>query len=679
MLSLILGTGAVTVGAVLLACVLRAQGIVSFVLAAYLLAWTEVVVVCFALSAGRWLDRWTLVACFLLVTAAATILWLVSGRPRPPSLMGAARRGASAAADPLVAFPLLVSAAALTYTLVVTLTTAPNDGDPLVYELTRAAFWRQEHGIINLHAAYEPRLDFSPPVAETGFLVTVTLSGTDQFAGLVQWVAIPMLALASYGLGRRIGLQRRPALWSASLVPMFPVVITQSWSAFTDLVFSSFTVAAVYFGIGGLGLELVPFTLAVALGIGTKFLGPIFVPLFAVILGVAQPLRRWPPLAAAGIGGIAISSAWYVRNQIEASDPAGNSGVGLQSLGIAPVVTTFQRLTVEIFDLSGASGRSAWLYFIAALVLVALALSRWALGDRHALGLLVAAGLIAVTPYVVSLVAQSWASVGLTIGDALGRPDLVDQLRDWRVPTASDGAFSWFGPVGAVLALGALPVAAVEILSRRLTKTALILATTPIAALALVSFVISYQRYQGRYFISAFALCVAVWGGFALRRRWVGTVIVGMATVTVLLSLVNSMGKPSGLALFEGDTGMSVWSMPRWMQQGILRPTPPERDEILTIRYVQERVPDDASLGIALVDNSFAAPYFGRNFRRTLSIIDAGDAVPRDVDWIVAAPERVLRGCRNAWTRVRTGTYGWTVWRRMAPDTCSARGPFEPH
>src|SRR5262249_55073195 len=263
MLVLVVGFGAAAVGAAFLACLLRPRSVVSFVLETYLFVWAELLVVCSALSIGSWLERWSLLAGLFAVSGAAAILWSFVGRPRPPSLVAAARRARLAAADPLVAVLLVVGGLALTYTLVVTLSTAPNDGDPLVYEITRAAFWHQQQGIGNLGAGYQPSLDFWPPVAETGVLSVLTLSGSDQFVGLSQWFAVPMLALPTYGVARRIGLKPAAALWAGALVPTLPVVLAQSWSAFTDVVFSVFAVSAVYFGLGELGLELVPFSLAV--------------------------------------------------------------------------------------------------------------------------------------------------------------------------------------------------------------------------------------------------------------------------------------------------------------------------------------------------------------------------------------------------------------------------------
>ena len=671
LLLLTVGFGALGGTGALVACCLRLRSAVSFVLAAYLIAWTEVVAVAFTLSAGRWVERWTLIGTYLAILGAAFLAWIASGRPAAPSISKAFRRSLEAAADPLVALPLLTSTGGLLYTLFVTLTTAPNDGDPLAYELTRAAFWRQEHGIVDLGATYFP-LDYWPPVAETGSLVILTLSGTDKFSGLTQWLAVPMLALAVYGVGRRAGLDRRPALWSASLIPLFPVVITQSWAAFTDLVFSSFAVAGVYFGIGGLGIELVTFGLAIGLAVGTKYLGPILAPLFLLILAFAQPVSRWPAVAATALGGAGVASLWYLRTQLAEGDPVGNDGSGIQSREIAPIVTTFSRLSAEIFDLSGAYGRDIWLFSLVALVLVGVGLARRLQMRGGGQGLWIAAGVVAVTPHAVALVGRGYAYGGLKLGEALGRADLVDQLRDWEPSEVPDGAFSWFGPVGALMVVGGIPVAVWQIRRHSITRVALVLAAAPIVAIGLVSITISYQNHQGRYFVAALALCASTWGGFALTYRPVGAAIAILAAVTAGLCLVNSLGKPSGVGVLRGDPRSSVWTLPRWEQQGILRSTPPERDEVMTMRLVEERVPVNASIGVSLAHNSLVFPYFGADLGRTLTIVDEEDVLPPGIEWLVASPGRRLTGCRDAWQRERLGPYGWSVWRRSGPDTCSA-------
>jgi hypothetical protein len=230
--------------------------------------------------------------------------------------------------------------------------------------------------------------------------------------------------------------------------------------------------------------------------------------------------------------------------------------------------------------------------------------------------------------------------------------------------------------VGAMLAIFGVPIAVSEIQRRRLSRTAVVLAAAPLIAIALVSLTITYERFEGRYFVSAFALSAATWGGFALRHRWVGATVVCLAVTTAVLTLVNSLGKPSGMTVFRGDPGRSVWSMPRWEQQGILRSTEPERDEVMTIRFVDERVPEDASLGLALAFNSFSFPYFGRELRRRVTLVGEGDPIPADVDWLLAAPERQPVGCRAAWSLERRGAFDWRVWRRSGPDSCSTVEPL---
>ena len=384
-------------------------------------------------------------------------------------------------------------------------------------------------------------------------------------------------------------------------------------------------------------------------------------------------------MLGAAIAGAAVASLWYLRTLVETGHPVGNEGAGLQSRELAPVVTTFQLLTAEIFDLSGSAGRDVWLYTIAGLVLVAVALvARYGFGKRVGAGVLVAGILVAAAPHLVSLLGRAYARSGVFVGEQLGRPDLVDQLRGWRPSEISDGAYSWFGPIGVLLAFGAIVVAVVEVRRQRLPGAAIALAAAPIVAIGLISVTVSYQNHQGRYFMSAFALCIATCGGFALRHRWVGATVVGVAGVTVVLALVNSLGKPTGVGVLHANPGRSVWSMPRWEQQGILRSTPAERDEVMTFRFVQERIPEDASVGVALAYNSFVFPYFGRKLERKLTIVDAGDDVPEEVDWMVASPGQPLEGCPRAWRRERLGRYGWSVWRRIETDACSESERLNP-
>ena len=49
--------------------------------------------------------------------------------------------------------------------------------------------------------------------AELGVLWTVLWSGTDRLSGFVQWISVPVIMLAIYGLTRLLGYSR----WSSAV------------------------------------------------------------------------------------------------------------------------------------------------------------------------------------------------------------------------------------------------------------------------------------------------------------------------------------------------------------------------------------------------------------------------------------------------------------------------------
>jgi hypothetical protein len=232
--------------AVFLAACLRCRSLASFALSVYVLAWAQLLAVMYALSPGSRLTRPNLLLGLTLLGVGAVLIWHRRGKPVPP--LGAWREQLAA----LVTDPALrVLGAAIgvmyAYTLALAVFTPANDGDPLVYELTRAALWRQQHAVGWIGAAYDSRLDVSPPHAEMGSAATMILSGSDRFVALGQFTAVFALSVAVAGIGSRVGLRRRDAVFGALLVPLLPVVLVQSWTAYTDLVFAAFLVVGAYF------------------------------------------------------------------------------------------------------------------------------------------------------------------------------------------------------------------------------------------------------------------------------------------------------------------------------------------------------------------------------------------------------------------------------------------------
>jgi len=276
--------------------------------------------------------------------------------------------------------------------------------------------------------------------------------------------------------------------------------------------------------------------------------------------------------------------------------------------------------------------------------------------------------IVAILPFAVIRLHWMLAWLSARAWDADGSTELGAWFRQQPVQTDSDGALSWFGPLGAAVLATTAPLTVILVRRGMLRRPALVAGFAPVAVLAIIATSIAYFPYQGRYFMSGIALGAAAWGAVA-RWRPLRYGIATVAIVTAVLCLVNSRGKPSGIELLRNDAPAGVWSMPRWEQQGLLRPTTPERDEIRTLRYVQMHVPVDASIGIALQGNSFGFPYFGPRLTRHVVVVDEGDTIPGSIMWLVTAPGRAPLGCPAAWRAARMGPFGWGVWQRRGPDS----------
>ena len=90
-----------------------------------------------------------------------------------------------------------------------------------------------------------------------------------------------------------------------------PLVAVQASTTYNDLVVASFIVIAAYAGIGRARSDLVLLALAIGLALTTKFTGILALPVLALVVAVANPIRRWPALAGAGLAGIALGAPWY--------------------------------------------------------------------------------------------------------------------------------------------------------------------------------------------------------------------------------------------------------------------------------------------------------------------------------------------------------------------------------
>ena len=283
LLLLVVGLGLLAATGELAACCLRLRSPVEFVLAAYVIAWAWLVAASLLLSLWQLLTRGSLLAALAAGAGIALAAWLASGRPSPPPFGPSLAAARDALRNPAVLVLAVAVGLGAMYVIALAFFTPMNDWDALSYHLARAAFWKQEHGIVLIDDVADSRLNVNPPNAEIGQLATMVLSGSDRYVALPQLLAYAALVTSVAGLARRIGLAPAEAAFAALAFATLPVVALQASGALNDLVVASFLTAATLFALGSGLASLALFALALSLAVGVKFSGLLALPALVVV------------------------------------------------------------------------------------------------------------------------------------------------------------------------------------------------------------------------------------------------------------------------------------------------------------------------------------------------------------------------------------------------------------
>lgn len=653
----VIGTTLLFGSAALSAACLRFRSTISFLLAAYLAANVLLVATALALSPSHALERRSFIAVLAVVFVLCLGGWSLLGRPAPPwrSTLSTVRR---CLGDRVVGPLAGLVAIGFAYVVALAVLTPENEGDALAYHVARAAFWKQQRAVEYIPNVLETRLNVNPPNSEIAELFTMLISSSDRFVGLVQVGALLACMVAIVGIARRIGLSPREALFGTLLFFTLPVVTMQAPTALNDLSVAAFLVIAVYFVIERSGVDVVLSGLALGLAVGTKFTAALSLPLIAAVV-VASP-RPAKLRALVGMLAVAVLGGyWFAVNLRETGAADGGLAEAAdQHASRAPgaVLATVHRFLLGLLDVSGAPA-STWRWFILAGLIAAAAAALSRRPDESLRPALLATLLIMGAPALV-----------------VGAYRLLWEIREdpllRSIPTFTAGATpSWFGPLGALLAVAGVVIAIRQTGRRAASMLTVLLAAMPVAFIVVLALSITWDPWRGRFFIFPFALAAASWG-LVLRSRPFTTAVVGIAATTVVLVLANAQAKPSGLGFLAGLTAFGAWGEPRWRVQVVLRP---DEDEQYVLRFVEEYVPGDASIALAPRGNEFVSPYFGDRLSRHVDLVLNGQPVVGRPDWLVTAPGVRPRVCPGAWRdRLRTRS-GWLVSQRAEPPvTCSS-------
>jgi hypothetical protein len=654
-----LGAAAITGG--LIAACLRPRALVEFLLAAYVLAWTWLVAISLALSPPELFTRGWLLVALVLGTALAGVVWIARGRPPVPGIRSAVVSVRGALGDAVLLALLVVVALGTAYIGALAFFTAQNDWDALSYHLARASFWVQEHGLGYIAGTADSRLNVNPPNAELGQAATMVLAGNDRYVALPQLLAYAALVLCVVGLGARIGLGARERVFAGLAFATLPVLALQAPTALNDVVLASFLAAATVFALSAGRSSIVLVALAVGLAVGTKFTGVLGLPTLAAVAAVGVPLRRWPALVAAGIAGLAAGSAWYVVNVVETGHLDGGAADEFdQQAGLPDTVTVVSalRLALGFVEMPGAPWHTSLLFLAGAAVLAAIGVFLLLRGSRASGWGFVLGGLLTASVILLPLVQKLGVRVVYKTGLLINTPlEFLDEV-DWQLNTKAEPTLASHGPLGLFLLIAATVLVVVAWRRRRMPPLALVLAAAPWILLVTLALALTWDPWRGRFLLFGIALGAATWG-LAVRSRMIATATVAIGATALFVTLGNHESKQSGL--FGEPT---VWGKPRWYVQTGLSGSE------WIIRFVEEHVPEDGRLAVALPGNHQIHPYFGQTLSRHISLLPVEGGIPEpSAEWLVRAPGTSVRQCDGSW-EVEYEHQGWSVERRVAPDSC---------
>jgi hypothetical protein len=568
--------------------------------------------------------------------------------------------------DPLLIVLAVVVALGLAYTAALAIWVPQVEDDVLTFHLVRSPLWWEHGGITYLRGIFDLRNNAYPPGGELGPLAAMTLAGNDYFVALDQLLAALALAVGVAGISRRIGFGRREALFSGLLVLTLPLIVLQAGTAMSDLVVAAFLLAAALFLIDRPRLSPWLAGVATALAVDVKLSAPIGLPFLLGLAWFARPAARRTWRLTAVVAGTALGAFWYAVNLAETGTWDNHISMEYDvDRGLAPVAARTTRIAIEFVDLSGATGRDLWLYGIAALVVLAIgAVVFLRVRTRRTLVAGAIAAVVAAVPLLLLPFEHRLIRAYFKFWEGLGYRDLAN-LDSGRDLTRSASNFSWYGPLGSVLLVGAAVLVTLEVRRRRLDRIALVSVIAPAYWLVAFAALLFYQDWIGRFFAFPVALAAATWG-IVFRWRPVAWGVVAIAGTTLFLSLANDAKRPSGLQLLEGGKPRSIWTTPRWTGVAL-------RDDYDgPINYLDQQIPDSADVGLAITPSDPVYPFFGRGLQRRVHFVYEQDRdAPAGVNWVFIRPDRPSFLCAKAWSLALRTAAGWRIMRRNGERTCS--------
>ncbi len=241
----------------------------------------------------------------------------------------------------------------------------PNTYDSMAYHMSRVAHWVAD-GTIAFYPTNIVRQLYQPPLSEYEILQLQVLSGSDQFANLVQWFSMAGSVVGASLITKQLGAPFRGQLLAAIVVATLPMGILQASSTQTDYAEAFWLVCALSSALSLVSLNTPQSAvwLAACFGLAalTKGTAYIFAAPLVIAIGcwLVIRLRRklLRPALLIVVVPLLINSGVYFRNQAlfhnPLAEPADNQALANAVVTPQSVISNAIRDTVLQFGTPSA-------------------------------------------------------------------------------------------------------------------------------------------------------------------------------------------------------------------------------------------------------------------------------------------------------------------------------------
>jgi hypothetical protein len=489
------------------------------------------------------------------------------------------------------------------------LSVAPNNYDSMTSHMTRIGYWLQ-HGNFMPWDTWDYTQQVYPINAQIQMMWSIIFLRWDKLAGFSQWLSAISSMFAIYGVARLFDWGRPQAVFAGLVWALLPEVLLESTTVQNHLVVAALFICAFYFLYFGVRQAnrpaLILSGLSLALALGTHQLVFMTLPgIILVLIGVVFKYKRdsFGPLLTWGISCVVafilVGSYIYVQNIFLFGNPF-----------TPPSPVSLAQQVVEKSDVNNGS----------TLDVLLVNASRYFYASFDLTGI----------PFAVATpVYDLRSNVAARVFEFLKIPIENKYFKlSWRPPYMHEDV-SWFGLVGFVLfpILG-LSHFVVGLLRRDPFRVGIFL----ILALYISAWSVlligregAWSPYQGRYFIVMATLVAPLMASLLTKNssfRWFGWLLIGLSMVFAVFTTVNNFAKP-----LVGDR--TIWGLTRLEQIGL------GTGQAFTpaFKKVEEVVPQDAVLGLAIPRDFFEYPFFRKNFTQKLVPIYPYNRV-NDSEWV---------------------------------------------